>query len=153
MFGPLVRAATTMVVLLYEISEDEFLSIGLQAANISGFARVKKATNIERFASYYGTSPKVCAKIWVDLQELDDGISQNENPKQFLLGLRFLKQYPTEHELCSQLGVNSPKTVRKWAKMYATKIHLLLTKKVTFIVGQIVCNCPSSKSFNISLRL
>lgn len=69
---------------------------------------------IRRFRSVFGTSPLVCAKLWIALNDHHE----TSVPVHLLYALTFLKLYQTEHVhriICD--GVDE-KTFRKYAWKY-----------------------------------
>ena len=87
------------------LTAEDFLRIGLDWAGFNAFRRenVTEATNVQRFKSYFGSAPIVCAKIWeelltteVDEARINPGRAKLDN---FFLSLYFLKVYPTEEKL------------------------------------------------------
>ena len=117
------------------LTSDEFLGLGLERV---GFQRhrqqkVSREANLKRFNAHYGSNPVVYAQIWEDLQtttipEARIDIKKTD-PVSFLMGVHFLKRYPTEHE---QAGIFKlcEKTARKWAWYYARKLQALKEQKV-----------------------
>lgn len=81
---------------------------------------------IRRFRSMFGTSPLVCAKIWLALAEHHE----TSVPAHLLYALNFLKLYQSEHVhrvICD--GVDE-KTFRKYVWKYVTLIAEELVDEV-----------------------
>ena len=85
---------------------------------IAGFKKrlesYKESENLERFWIWYGPSPRICSKIWSDLQTTNVlcRVACDANPLHLLLALWFLKAHPAETELVEQFH-KSNKTVHK----------------------------------------
>jgi hypothetical protein len=112
-------------------SEQDFMVLGLDLAGPLTWRRNIEATNVEAFVTHYGASPKVCAAMWVDIENSqEDPLGQWDLPMYLLLGLRFLKAYPKDVELCAFFDINSRVTMTKWRKIYIDRISKLLQRKV-----------------------
>ena len=94
------------------ITLNEMLKVGLKIGGYKNHRinRAKKATNIERFKSLYGSTPRVVALIWEDLQtiqvEAAHVLPRDRKVKFFLMALHHLKRYPTEYEWEAKLDMN-----------------------------------------------
>jgi hypothetical protein len=68
----------------------------------------------------------------LDLQTAVDPslrIGARASPVYLLLGLRYLKAYPKDADLCGFFGINSPETMTKWRNHYVDKLARLLEKQ------------------------
>jgi hypothetical protein len=113
-----------------ELTENDFLEIGLEQAKVAGWKRCLRETNIERFRKFYLVTPATCAATWKDLNEAGD-ICKKDNPAMFLLGVRFLFVYENETNLGNFFGIKARNTVGKYCKIWVEKIRKLLIKKVS----------------------
>jgi hypothetical protein len=126
------------------LTSDEFLRKGLQLAGFDWYrqTKVSKLTNIQRFKAYYGSNPVVYATIWEDLQLTmipEARINTNDtDADSFLMGIYFLKSYPTETQLAGIFKV-CERTGRKWAWYIARKIQALKGDKVSNLSLTAVC--------------
>ena len=69
-------------------TENEFLALGLDTANIVGWSRCAESTNLARFKTYYGVILATCVKMWEELSAADDDtirISEKEKPRNLFL--------------------------------------------------------------------
>ena len=114
---------------------DDILEYGLE---IVGFAihrqeQVCRKTQLERFASHYGSKPVVYSEMWEDFQTTPIEAARIQrkdlNLDYFLMALTFLKCYPTESQLAGTFKV-SEKTARSWVRFYVHKIQALKPQKV-----------------------
>ena len=107
---------------------EDFLYLGLTNKGFSEATvrRTGKTTNEERFRAFYYCAPETCEYIFQDLQVTEDLDAQVSNPdaSQFLLGLNYLKEYPTKYGLAAYLD-STEKTALKWAEYYVRKIAAL----------------------------
>jgi hypothetical protein len=78
------------------------------------------------------TSPQTAENIFADIQDKDLGESRipKPDPIYLLLGLFYLKKYPTKHALAAFLDITE-KTVLAWAKHYVKVIQALKEKKAS----------------------
>ena len=55
------------------IAPDDLMFIGLELVGFNAYRQrnVKRATNLKRFKSFYGSAPIVYANIWADLLTTD----------------------------------------------------------------------------------
>jgi len=83
------------------------------------------------------SNPIVYAQIWEDLQTMEIPEARIDKKTMdlnyFLMGLRFLKRYPTECELAGTFKI-CEKTARTWAWFYAQKIQALKGQKVSSLL-------------------
>ena len=122
-----------MVVVSTAFDKTAFMRLGLRIAGFDKWEAYMEHTNIARFRAWYGSTPKTCAKVWLDLRSSTvDGcsIGADANPMHLLLALRFLKAYPSETELAGTFQI-SEKSVRKWSAEYTRKLQLLLPQMVS----------------------
>jgi hypothetical protein len=117
------------------IAPDDLMSIGLELVefNASRQANVKRATNLKRFKSFYGSAPVVNANIWADL--LTTNIKEARLSwleaciENYLLAIHFLKVYPTDDMLAGKLKM-CVKTAQKWAWLnFLHSMHLRRIEK------------------------
>ena len=111
----------------------DFLALGLDLDGWPGWRNCSKKTKRDRFKRIYGAYTLTCESLWKDMQistKEDCRLDDNDNPKHLLLCLRFFWEYATEDKLCGCFQIRSEKTVRKWCRIYARRIHLLLPNKV-----------------------
>jgi DDE superfamily endonuclease len=93
----------------------EFLQLGLSVWYTQERLRTLRTnkSKINRFKSYYGLRPSLCASIWEDLQrtKVEEARidSDHLNPKHFLMALHTLKKYPTDDEREGPWNVNRDK--------------------------------------------
>jgi hypothetical protein len=117
------------------ITSDEMLQFGLKIGGYKSLRinRAKKATNIERFKSLYGSSPCVVALIWEDLQttQVDAAhvLPGDRKVKFFLMALHHLKRYPTEYEQEAKFDINIG-WGRDWSWFFVEKIQGLKVEKI-----------------------
>jgi hypothetical protein len=86
------------------LTADEILKHGLHFIGYTS-KRIKKAkrrTNLGRFKGHFGSSPRVIAQIWEDLQRTNIPEAfvpvEKQNFNHFLMSMHHLKRYPTELE-------------------------------------------------------
>ena len=116
------------------VSEMEFMALGMHLIGSPNWKRRKEDTNVEAFVTHFGASPKVCATIWLDLQTTAEAsicIGAKDSPLYLLLGLRYLKAYPKDAELCGFFCISSKRTMTKWRDVYIAKMAKLLENKVS----------------------
>ena len=108
------------------MSEEEFLVLGLSLLNFSDLIVQKSCrnTNIERFKDGFHASPLVVKVIFDDLQDEED-----VEPRGLLLGMFYLKKYPTKHSLVPFIN-ESERTALKMAHDYVEKLQSLKPRKV-----------------------
>jgi hypothetical protein len=107
------------------LTAEDILRKGLE---LGGFDRdrqkkVRRAQNLERFKSLYGSNPVVYAAIFEDLQ-MTQIPEARVDPKtlcveSFLMAFHFLKCYPTENQLSGLFKI-CERTARKWGCMTRT---------------------------------
>jgi hypothetical protein len=81
-------------------------------------------TNMEDFASQFGSTPAIVTKIWTLLNTVPatDPLQPGKHyASDFLLALNWLKIYPTERDRKITMKVGE-KTGRKWSWFYSEKI-------------------------------
>jgi hypothetical protein len=114
---------------VYRISEADFLFLGLDLAGYKGERKNRCArTTSERFRSNYGIDPISCSEIFVDIQKEDDGLKR-PNVKYFLMTLSWLNCYDTEAKMTGPWAFDE-KTIRDVVFEYAKKISELAKEKV-----------------------
>ena len=106
-------------------SADEFNGLGLQIMNRhDGYT---DATMLNRFRSWFGTSPEICEILWARLNIsgwTDFSGVRPAHPMYLLWALLFLKSYGTEALLSAVVGADE-KTYRKWVWFYVKGIASL----------------------------
>lgn len=125
--------------MVYRITAEQFMALGLELAGYKRWRKYKVKTNIERFRAHFGALPKSCENIWFDLQmsaNPECRIDSDADPKHLLLAFNFLWEYPTQKKLFTMFQLTE-KTVGKWSKLYTRKIQLLLPSKVSFEMDDI----------------
>jgi hypothetical protein len=86
------------------LTPDEILKRGLLLVGYTRkrIKRAKRKVNLSRFKGHFGSSPRVIAQIWEDLQRTDIQKSfvpvEMQNFDHFLMAMHHLKRYPTELE-------------------------------------------------------
>lgn len=114
---------------LLRFTEQEILKIGL--AHL-GFTKTRQnvvlTTNMQRFRACYGTSPKACLEIFVDLQIQD--VFAKPDIDMLLMTLKWLKCYPKEGEMAGLFHKNE-RTVRIHCWKYAAGLQELRSTKVS----------------------
>ena len=91
---------------LVHFASEEFMVVGLQLCGFSQqtIGRNCYNTNLERFKDSYYVTPTVCSLVFQDIQRDDiPNKIYKPNPKYLLLALRYLKKYPTKHEMAGFL--------------------------------------------------
>lgn len=86
----------------------------LRLGNIYTKATSNTNTNLRRFTSFFGITPKVCARIW---EMIKSSLPAGSKPTHLLWSLNFLKQYNTEHTRRSLFKADE-KTLRKWTWVF-----------------------------------
>jgi hypothetical protein len=117
------------------ITSNEMLKVGLTVGTYtrSRINAASKAKNIERFKSMYGSSPRVVALIWEDLQttQVDAAhvLPKDRKVKYYLMALHHLKRYPPEYERERQFDINIGWS-RDWCWFFIEKIQALKVEKI-----------------------
>jgi hypothetical protein len=119
------------------VTPKQMLSIGLKVLkySVKQLQRTSNTRNRERFTSHFGSSPRVCAMVYEDLQRTaveEARIQGSEiNVRWFLIAMHFLKVYPTEDQWESLFNTNIHWTRDKvW--MFVEKIHALKAEKIVW---------------------
>lgn len=87
---------------------------------------------LRRFVALFGVEPYVCALVWHELVASSwTAFTRCPKPEHLLWALLFLKCYPTEELLATQVGAVDEKTIRKWVWFYVEGIANLATKFVS----------------------
>lgn len=97
-----------------------FWNEGLRFMNCNASGSI--LTGERRFRSFFGTSAKVCAALWILIIEKPSG----SHPKHLLWCLMFMKTYNTEH-LNASIAAVDEKTFRYWMWRF---VHLLARLQV-----------------------
>lgn len=116
------------------VDAEAFLCLGMQISGVFGWQRCQRATNVDRFTSYFGVIPETCAWLWQALRNSADvevKLVSKDKPRDLLVGLRFLFLYETEHNLGLFFGIRSRTTVGKLCRKWIAKIQSLLDEEVS----------------------
>ena len=109
-------------------AHDLFLQLGLQ---IAGHKYRGDKINMRRFRSEYGARPDACAQLWNDLLAFTPELPKKTlHPCHLFWFLKFLKQYPTEHQLAGQVE-SSEETVRHYVWLIGSAVRALKNRKVS----------------------
>jgi hypothetical protein len=96
---------------------------------------VRKESNDRRFRTFFGTSPAVCARIWVLVKPFET-MPTGVKPVHLLWALMFLKLYCAEsvHATLAGAGQKSvdEKTFRKWSWLFVESINHLKYEVILF---------------------
>ena len=109
-------------------AHDLFLRLGLEVAGHKGYNRT--TLNLRRFRSEYGVRPDACAEIWNDLLQYTTAVPSSLHPCHLFWFLKFVKQYPTEHQLAGQVHA-CEETVRFYVWFVGTAVRQLKNRKVS----------------------
>lgn len=112
----------------------QIMSLGLEYVGFdqSRQRRVKESQKLKWFNDSFGTTPVVCAHIWIDLLTTSDDaarIKPGDKIKYFLMCLNWMRCYQTESVLEGLWKVSAP-TIRIWNVYFATKLQALKAQKV-----------------------
>jgi hypothetical protein len=118
------------------VTPDEMMQKGLDHGGFSKrqINSAGPALKLDRFKSWFGSHPIVCAQIWEDLlttEIVEARILPTDDIDHFFMALYFLKVYCTE-QLRSGMFNLGEKTVRKWTWYFVEKISALKALKVSF---------------------
>jgi hypothetical protein len=118
------------------VTPDDMMQIGLEHGGYSErqINRAGLPLRYNRFKSWFGSHPVVCAQIWEDLLTTDiieARIRPTDDLDHFLMALFFLKTYCTEHHR-SGIFKLSEKSVRKGTWYFVGKMSALKGLKVSF---------------------
>ena len=114
----------------------EMMARGLELAGFDPQRQsVRYRQNLERFKSFYGSKPIVCAQIWEDLQttDIEEARIEANNQKDvdyFLMAHHFLTCYPLENQRAGLFQVCET-TTRSWCWYYVMKMQALKGLKVS----------------------
>jgi hypothetical protein len=115
---------------VYRISEADFLYLGLDFAGYKGDRKNRCATTTsERFRTNYGIDPISVSQIYVDLQKEDNGLKRPD-VKYFLMTLAWLRCYETEAKMTGPWALDDT-TIRDVVYKYAKQIAALAVDKVS----------------------
>lgn len=122
----------------------QFTEVGLRLMGVKA-EQLNEMSNVQQtccFSIHFGPRPAVCAKIWSDLVvDCRERIEKEKmKPSHFLMGLHFLKCYPTEEELAVKFRM-SVITIRRWVWVVTEAIQALKDKKVRC---RVLMNCSWS---------
>ena len=124
----MVAAALFPPAALYQRNaHDMFRRLGLKVA---GHKYHGDKINNCQFRSEYGTRPDACAELWNDILQFTPGLPNSLHPCHLFWFLKFLKQYPTEHQLAGQVGA-SEEVVRYYVWLIGTAVRGLKARKVS----------------------
>jgi hypothetical protein len=110
-------------------SEEEFLMLGMEIAQINHWRSYLPHTNINRFKKRYGATPLSCTQMWAGLNAIGE-VNNTSKPKHFLMCLRYLFKYHTYSDLADFFGFATERPVGKWCKIFVKKIQKLLDLKM-----------------------
>jgi hypothetical protein len=123
------------------LTDDEVLAKGLAMVgyNEERQARVKRATNIDRFKDHYGSIPVVYAQLWEDLQMTNIAAARVAgSPKKllkafkyFMSTLHFLTVYSTESQRGGSFA-SCERTCRDKSWEFIQKICALMPSKISW---------------------
>jgi hypothetical protein len=119
------------------ITPSEFMEIGLRLVGFKEcrIQRAQPATNIDRFKSFFGSSPRVIAMIWEDLQKTRINEAQvppqDRKIKYFLMAMHHLQRYPTEIEREGMFDI-SAMWGRDWVWYFVEKVQALKAEKIVW---------------------
>ena len=92
---------------ILQFPPESFLELGLTSKGFStrSINRTWESINVDRYQAFYYATPEVSSLIFKDLQSTDiPGAKINKpNPHHMLVGLNFLKEYPTKFGLAAFL--------------------------------------------------
>jgi hypothetical protein len=114
---------------------DQILERGLSLVNYSlNRQHACRETLLRRFRGHFGSNPIAYAEIFIDIQtklpQAECVVGESLSLDYFLIGIHFLKCYPTEEQQSAIFQVDE-KTARRWTKFYIGKIHALKAQKVS----------------------
>lgn len=122
---------------LHGPTEEDWLRMGMQIAGVFRWERCKRATNIDRFRTWYGTHPAACQRCFDDLLNSEDPNDaeirvdmKKDKPMHFLLICRFLWLYPSEINLGQFFRIWSATTVYKYVKLWLKRMAWMMEKKL-----------------------
>ena len=116
---------------LYQRGAHElFLQLGLE---IAGHKYAGQTLNLRRFRSVYGVRPEACAEAWNDLLQFTPNMPNGCHPCHLFWFLKFLRQYPTEHQLAGHVH-STEETVRFLVWFIGLAIRDLKPRKVRSVV-------------------
>lgn len=119
------------------VPPNELCLIGLKLVNYrkKRIERANDATNLRRFSSHFGSSPRVLAILYADLQTTSveaARITQEDiNVRHFLMAMHTLKRYPTEDEREAIFDI-SPHQGRDIVWFYLQKVQHLKAQKIVW---------------------
>ena len=120
---------------LLSFTKDEFLLLGLRLKGykISNHT-VRQKVSSKRFISHFYVTHEVCEVIFEDLQKTENekAVVTQPNPLHFLLGLLYLKEYPTQHGLAAFSKASEKKSLSV-SHYYVERIQALKEEKVSKI--------------------
>jgi hypothetical protein len=122
---------------MHVLTPDEVLFRGLAVFKFTVQRQNKcsRATNLDRFANYFGRSPTALGCLWVDLQT-----TQNPNAKvvgsdkmfyHFMMAIHHLRKYPTEEDHEGNFGC-CPNTARKYIRIFMKRIQAMKDEKIVW---------------------
>jgi hypothetical protein len=116
---------------------DRLLDTGLKIAGYTGeqIAKVCNETNLERFRTFYGTSPQPASMLWEDLKTVDTGEAKIEklDVMYFLMTIYWMRTYQTLRAIATVFKIHR-ETVAIWVWKYVEAIKSLRHLKVRFFV-------------------
>jgi hypothetical protein len=136
----------------------EILSVGLERAGFDEAQQRRNSedTNCRRFRAWYGSEPKVYARMWWDLKESEE-ITEEHNLDKFLMAMHFCKCYTLEEQMAGTFKLTE-RTVRKWVWFFLKKLQAQKEKKVSILTTlyprwRRFHHCPTCRLFLVLFRL
>ena len=119
----------------FQLHDEKFFKLGLLQCRhpLARIQRTCHQTNMDRFKDAYYVCPKTAYDVYCDIQKeemVGDKRIKNPKPTKVLLALRFLKKYPTAHDLAG-IGRVTEKTALVQCWRYIEAIQALKKKKVS----------------------
>jgi hypothetical protein len=117
------------------VTPESMMMTGLALVNYreNRIKRAKSITNVRRFVSHYGASPRVLSVIYADLQTTTIAnariTGKHVNVRNYLIAMHSLKRYPTEDERQAIFDI-SQKHGRETVWYYLEKIQALKAAKI-----------------------
>lgn len=133
------------------LTPEQVTGFGLQLVGVSDnrLDRLGDDTQLDLFNVHFGIDPSTFILVWEDMMHVSVP-SKNRRmfPYHFLLGLHFLKCYPTEKEIAARFDL-SVRSVRDWVWFVVEKIRMLKEKKVR-MCAEVSLRIPSD--FHIQIH-
>lgn len=114
------------------VSPEQFTALGLEMLRHASVEKTKE--DLSHFVAHFGSKPTVVSKLYEAIQttstESANLVRRKITARTFLIGLHFLRCYPTEPLMVVRFG-HSAKTCRKYVWMVARRIQALKKTKVS----------------------